>query len=73
MPGAGAERSCGGCNGDGQALAQVRSYQLDLEGLDASINASSTGTSTSTNTVQDVGGAMNELTNGICRWPSLPC
>ena len=47
-------------NGDGQALAQIRSYQLDLEGLDASINASSTGTST----VQDVGGAMNEMTNG---------
>lgn len=51
-------------NGDGQALAQIRSYQLDLEGLDASINASSTGTSTSTSAVQDVGGAMNELTNG---------
>lgn len=54
-------------NGDGQAMAQIRSYQLDLEGLDASINASSstdTSTSTSTSAVQDVGGAMNEMTNG---------
>lgn len=40
-------------NGDGRSLAQVRSYQLSLEAPDTSNSA-----------VEDVGAAMNEMTNG---------
>lgn len=53
-------------NGDGKTTAEIRSYQLDLKAVDIGSTGAGTSTeaSTSTEGAEDMGEAMNDMTNG---------